>query len=414
MNKNIFDFKKHKLSNGLTITTIKKDTQLASLNIGVAIGSVYEKNSQKGISHFIEHMLFKGTVNKNNEELNEELEQRAGEYNAYTDYTATVYSIRVLKEELEKGVELLSDMLQNSIFPKDEIEKERSVILAEIRTSKDDVEDYSYKKIMEYAFNKSSIKIETIGTENTIKKFKQEELYDFYKTYYVPNNAYITLVSSYSHEEAFALIEKYFENWKEREFEKEKVITEKNIPLKRTSHKKDIEQSTILYLYTFHGLTKEEELALRILNYKFGESANSVLFRKLREEKGLAYDIYSDMDLDKNVKMLTIYTSVNEEDVEEALRTINNCIDDIKNEKIVLDERNVALMKKVLKTAVASTFEDSGQVGDYILHQDIEKRDVYEFIDDMRDMEKVESKHIYEVARKVLQNPTIHILLSKG
>lgn len=413
MDKEIFDLKRHTLDNGVTVVTIKKDTQLASIHIGVKIGSIYERVEQKGISHFVEHMMFKGTEKRTNEELNEELEQRAGEYNAYTDYNCTVYSITALKEEIEQSVDLLGDMLQNSTFPKDEIEKERGVILAEIRTSKDDIEDYSYKKVTECAFKKSSIKIDTIGTKNTVKKFKRDELMKFYKSYYVPNNSYITLVSPYSHDYAIELIKKYFNNWKRQEFSRGQVIVENNIPIKKISYKKDAEQCTIIYLYTFHGLTKDEELALRILNYKFGESANSILFRRLREEKGLAYDVYSELDMSKYVKTLSIYTAVNEDDVEEALAIINESIEDVQNEQIVLDDTNVSLMKKVLKTAVASTLEDSAQLSNYILHQIIDKEDIYEFIDNMKDMEKIKSQDIYDISRKVLKEPTIHILLSE-
>jgi predicted Zn-dependent peptidase len=152
-------------------------------------------------------------------------------------------------------------------------------------------------------------------------------------------------------------------------------------------------------------------LALRILNYKLGESANSVLFRKLREERGLAYDIYSEVDVTENVKLLIMYTSVNEEDVNEALSIIDEVIDDIKDEKIILDERNVSLMKKVLNTAVVGTLEDSTQLGNYVLHQVIDEEDIYEFIDDMDNMENIKSKDIYDIAKKVLVSPTIHILL---
>src|SRR3712207_6410555 len=322
-----------------------------AINLGVKIGSIYENKDEKGIAHFVEHMLFKGTKNRDNKTLNEELEQRAGEYNAYTDYTATVYSITALKEELEKSLELFSDMAQNSIFSEEEMEKERGVILAEIRTSKDDIEDYSYKKTIEYAFKKSPIRINTIGTDKSVKSFTRENLVNFYEKYYVPNNTYITVVSSKNHEEVLKLVEKYFANWKTKEVKRSKVIYEDNISCKKISYKKDIEQSTIIYLYTFHNLDKKEELALRILNYKLGESANSLLFRKLREEKGLAYDIYSELDATKNVKILNIYTAVNEEDVEESLKLIDNIISDIVNEKIILDDSSVALMKKVLKTA---------------------------------------------------------------
>lgn len=411
MEKGIFDLKIFKLNNGVSLVTIKKDTQLASLHVGVKIGAIYEKKEEKGIAHFVEHMMFKGTNNRTNEELNGELEERAGEYNAYTDYNCTVYSITALNEELENSIELLSDMLQYSTFPEEEIEKERGVILAEIRTGKDDVEDYSYAKAIENAFKNSSIKIDIIGKESTVKKFTKEQLLKFYKTYYVANNSYITIVSPREHEEVFNLVNKHFSSWESKEFTRGDVIVENNIPAKKTSYKKDIEQSTILYLYTFHNLSKEEELTLRILNYKLGESANSILFRKLREERGLAYDVYSDLNITKGVKVMSIYTSVNEEDVKEALDLINSIIDDVNNERVILDEKSVALMKKVLKTAVAGTLEDSTQLSNYVLHQIMDREDIYSFVDDIKNMERIQSKDIYDVARKVLNNPTIHILL---
>ncbi|MEA4827051.1 M16 family metallopeptidase [Clostridium sp. JNZ J1-5] len=411
MEKGIFDLKKYNLDNGLNLVTIKKETQLVSIHVGIKIGSIYENREEKGIAHFVEHMLFKGTENKNNEELNESLEQRAGEYNAYTDYNCTVYSITALNDELKMSIELLSDMLQNSTFPADEVEKERGVILAEIRTSKDDIEDYSFRKVMENAFRNSSIKIDTIGKESTIKKFTRDQLVDFYCRYYVPNNTCITIVSPNEHEEVLNLVTKYFSSWKSCDYIKGSVKVENNIPSRKVSYKRDIEQSTIVYLYTFHGLSKQEELALRILNYKLGESANSILFRKLREEKGLAYDVYSELDATKDVKILSIYTSVNEEDVSDAVDTIEGIIYDIKNKNIVLDERNISLMKKVLKTAVAGTLEDSTQLGNYVLHQIIDGEDIYEFVDDMNNMEKIKSEDIYNISRKVLESPTVHILL---
>ncbi|KEH88114.1 M16 family metallopeptidase [Clostridium novyi] len=413
MDKSIFDLNKYTLENGINLITIKKDTQLASINLGVKIGSIYEKKENRGIAHFVEHMLFKGTKNRNNEKLNEELEARAGEYNAYTDYTSTVYSITALREEFIKSLELISDMVKNSNFPQEELEKERGVILAEIRTSKDDIEDYSYRKTMECAFKESPIRINTIGTDESVKSFNREDLLKFYKSYYVPNNVYITVVSSMEHDEVFQLVKECFSNWDSKKVIMEDIICEKNIPLKKYSYKKDIEQSTIIYLYTFHNLSKKEELALRILNYKLGESANSLLFRKLREEKGLAYDVYSELDATKNVKILNIYTAVNEEDVDESINVIENTINDIINKKIILDDTSIALMKKVLKTAVVQTLEDSTELGNYILHQVMDNEDIYEFVDDMNNMKTIKGEDIYKVAEKVLKNPTIHILLSE-
>ena len=410
MNKFNFDTNKIILENGLEIITVKKETQLASVNVGIKIGALYENDSERGISHFIEHMLFKGTKKRGNEELNNLLENLGGEYNAYTDYTATVYSITCLEEEMKNGLDILSDMIINSSFPKDEIEKERGVILSEIKTSKDDVEDLSFKKIHEFAFKKSNLRHEIGGTEKSVSSFNRDDLVSFYNKFYKPDNGIITFVSSLEHDKALELIKNYFENWSGQAEEKIEAILEKNNPKKVTTYKGHIEQSTILYLYTFYELENEKELAFKILNHKFGESSNSILFRELRENRGLAYDVYTHMDMTANIKTLYIFTAVSEENVEEALECIDECIEKVKKEEIIFDESTLSLMKKVHKTAVVSTLEDSSEIGNYVLNQRLENQDIKEFIKDMKDLDKISSKDIYEVGREILNNPTIHIL----
>ncbi len=409
----MFDAKQKVLPNGIKLVTIKKDTQITSMHIGIKIGSIYENNNEKGICHFIEHMLFKGTKNRNNESLNMDLEDLGGEYNAYTDNTSTVYSITALNNELENGLEILSDMLQNSIFPEIEMEKEREVILAEIRTSRDDIEDLSFKKVNELAFNKSPLKYETIGDEKTVKSLTPNKLMDFFEKYYVPNNCYISIVSPFEHEHVLTMVWKYFNEWIWKQFKRNEIIIENNIPGKKVSYKKHIEQSTIIYLFTFHDITKEEELALRILNHKFGESANSILFRKLREEKGFAYDVYTDLDLTNSVKTLYIYTAVGEENIEESLKIIDQSIEQIKNEEVIVDDATIKHMKKVLKTAIAFTLEDCTDIGNYVLHQIIDEDEIYKFVSDMKQMDNIKKEHIYNVARLVFKQPTIHIFKSE-
>jgi predicted Zn-dependent peptidase len=413
MKKKVFDSRDSIMKNGIRLITIKRDTQIASVHCGIKIGPIYEEIGEKGISHFIEHMLFKGTNNRNNEELNDSLEQLGGEYNAYTDYTSTVFSITALEEELESGISLLSDMLVNSTFPNEEIEKERGVILAEIRTSKDDIEDLSFRKINEFAFKKNALKHEIIGEEKTVLGFCREQLKNFYGQYYVPNNCFITVVSSMDHNDVENMVNQYFSNWIRKDFSLREVIQERNYPGIFTSIKKAIEQSTITFLYTFYNLNKEQELALKILNHKFGESANSILFRELREERGLAYDIYTHLDMSAHVKTLYIYTSVSTENINETIAIIEECVEKIKNGSVIFDERVVNLMKKVLKTAVTSTLEDSSDLGNYALHQCIDGESIYEFVEDMENMNKIKDDHIYNIARLVFCDPTIHILKPK-
>lgn len=405
-----FDVKKHKLKNGLDVITIKRDTQIAAINIGIKVGALYENEDEKGISHFIEHLLFKGTKNRSDEQLNEELEALGGEYNAYTDYDATVYTISCLMEEFENAVELLGDMVVNSSFDKEEIEKERGVILSEIKTSRDDIEDFSFKNVNKIAFEKSGLKYEVTGIEEDVSKFTREEIVNYYKMHYTPKNSLITMVTSLEHNEAIKLVEESFGSWKGEKPVNKPIIKEDNKPIKEISYKNDLEQSTIVYLYTFNNITKDDELPLRILNHRLGESANSLLFREVRENRGLAYDIYTHLEITNNIKTLYIYTAVSEENIEEAENAINMTLSNVIEGKIQIGERDLDIMKKVHKTAVISTLEDSAELCNYMLHQDLEGEDIYEFVKDMDRLNNLDVEKINKVAKEILNKPTIHIL----
>ncbi|MGG7058556.1 M16 family metallopeptidase [Clostridium tertium] len=407
-----FDVERHFLDNGLEVITIKKDTKITSINVGVKVGSLYEEINEKGISHFIEHMLFKGTKSRTYEELNDELEFLGGEYNAYTDYTSTVYTISCLEEEIKNAISILGDMIINPAFNSDELEKERGVILAEMRASKDDIEDLSFKRTNEIAFNKNPLKYDVAGLEENVKSYKRKDLLNYYNKYYLPNNALVTMVSSYEHSEAFEEIKKVFSNWEMGEKPNKSFVQENNFQKSVTTIKDNIEQNTIVYLYTFYNLSKDLELPLRILNHRLGESSNSLLFREVREKRGLAYDIYTSIDMTNNVKTLYIYTAVGEEDLNSAIEAIDETISSIKNGDLSIGERDLELMKKVHKTAVISTLEDPSELCNYMLHQALDKEDIYEFVDDMEKLNGLDINKIHEVANTVLNNPTIHILKS--
>lgn len=398
------------LPNGLKVITIKKDTRLASINIGVNIGSLYEDEKELGISHFVEHMLFKGTKNRSNEQLNRELEFLGGDYNAYTDYISTVYSITCLDEEFEKGIELLSDMVLNSSFDEKEMKKEKGVVLSEIKSDKDDIEDLSISRTHEYAFDKSALRNSIAGTEEHVKGFKRKQVYDFYKKYYTPDNCVIVTVSAFSHEQMQKIITDLFGKWEGKSHKKAKIIKEENKELIKTTYKSQIEQGTVTYLYAFKEVCEKDKLPLKILSYKLAESSNSILFRELREERGLAYDVYSQMDLDENVNTMNIFTSVREESIDEVIEVIDKAILDIKNKDINFDEDMLCMMKKTHKTGVVSTLEDCSSLCSYVLVQSLAGKDITEFINSMEELETLTGEDIYRVCNKYLNKPTIHIL----
>lgn len=398
------------LPNGLKVITIKKDTRLASINIGVNIGSLYEDEKELGMSHFVEHMLFKGTKNRSNEQLNRELEFLGGDYNAYTDYISTVYSITCLDEEFEKGIELLSDMVLNSSFDEKEMKKEKGVVLSEIKSDKDDIEDLSISRTHEYAFDKSALRNSIAGTEEHVKGFKRKQVYDFYKKYYTPDNCVIVTVSAFSHEQMQKIITDLFGKWEGKSHKKAKIIKEENKDIVKTTYKSKIEQGTVTYLYAFKEVCEKDKLPLKILSYKLAESSNSILFRELREERGLAYDVYSQMDLDENVNTMNIFTSVREESIDEVIEVIDKAILDIKNKDINFDEDMLCMMKKTHKTGVVSTLEDCSSLCSYVLVQSLAGKDITEFINSMEELETLTGEDIYRVCNKYLNKPTIHIL----
>lgn len=398
------------LPNGLKVITIKKDTRLASINIGVNIGSLYEDEKELGMSHFVEHMLFKGTKNRSNEQLNRELEFLGGDYNAYTDYISTVYSITCLDEEFEKGIELLSYMVLNSSFDEKEMKKEKGVVLSEIKSDKDDIEDLSISRTHEYAFDKSALRNSIAGTEEHVKGFKRKQVYDFYKKYYTPDNCVIVTVSAFSHEQMQKIITDLFGKWEGKSHKKAKIIKEENKDIVKTTYKSQIEQGTVTYLYAFKEVCEKDKLPLKILSYKLAESSNSILFRELREERGLAYDVYSQMDLDENVNTMNIFTSVREESIDEVIEVIDKAILDIKNKDINFDEDMLCMMKKTHKTGVVSTLEDCSSLCSYVLVQSLAGKDITEFINSMEELETLTGEDIYRVCNKYLNKPTIHIL----
>lgn len=413
MNKLKLDKNITKLPNGMTVVTIKKDTMLVAINVAIKIGSLYEEDTERGMCHFIEHMMFKGTKTRNNEILNEELESLGGEYNAYTDYTSTVYSINCINEETKNAMKLLGDMMINSAFPEDEIEKEKGVVIAEIRSSKDDVEEFSLNRANEIGFSKSPLRYDVAGLERTVEKFTKDSIIKFYNKYYTPDNSIIVAVSSLDHNEMLDIISDNFKCWEGKCHKKIEVVKEKNKAITSTTHKKHIEQSTITYLYSLVDITKEDELPLKILSHKLGDSDNSVLFRELREKRGLAYDVYSYLDIGHDVNIMNIFAAVSKEDLKESENIIEKAISNIKNEVIDFDSKSLGIIKKIHRTAVISMLEDYSDLCSYALNQILEGENLKDLEKSIEELDKITKEDIYRVCRKYLNSPTIHILKSE-
>lgn len=412
MEKKYFDSKEFCLENGLRIICIKTFAELFSINIGVKVGSMHEAEDEKGLSHFVEHMVFKGTKKRSNNMVNEDIEGLGGSYNAFTTYSETVYGFTALNEEFENSVEILSDLTLNPAFPEDELEKEKEVIVSEIRADLDDLEQCSYNNINSEAFERSFLRWDIAGSEGHVRSYTAGDLRAFYEKHYIPNNSVIAVASPFEYEHVVSTVEKYFSSWKKRDEPKIDIEDEQNAKKEILIRKPDLEQSSIVYLYTFYGLSRREEIALDIINYRLGESSNSLLFKKLREEKALTYEGYSSMDSSEHVKTLYIYTSLSRSNIEEAKSTIDKIIEEIVEGNLI-EEKNINLMKKTIRTSIASALLDPEHICSYVLTEVIEGREVYDFGMDLELLSSITRDEILSVAGKVFKNPTTQIISSE-
>lgn len=403
----MIDFKQTVLQNGISLVTVKKSGELFSLNLAVKVGSLAESQKEKGICHFIEHMLFKGTDFDDNLSLNNKIERLGGDFNAYTDYISTVFSISALTEELDNGMQILRDMLICPKFSDEDLEKEKGVILSELRASLDDAEEITHKNLYYNAYDRSPLKYDVIGNEDTITSFTSGMLKDFHRKYYVPNHAILVIVSDLEHGDVIEKVEKIFGKWQIQADRPLDLVFEKNIPGRHTSFK-DMEQSSLAFLYTFH-MTEKEKLPLRILNYKLGVSGNSILFRELRENRGLAYDIYSDLDLTENIQNFLIYTQVPDESLDEAEELILSILSEVKEGKY-FQKDDLVIMKKVLKTSIFGTLDNIHDLSSFILDEMLNHEKPTMFEKDLEKLNEVTLEDIISVSRKVFEGPTIYRL----
>lgn len=409
METHMHNYNQTLLPNKMTLVTIKKPGQLFSLNLGIKVGSLNESLEEKGISHFIEHMLFKGTIHEDNEELNRSIEMLGGDFNAFTDYISTVFTVSALREELDSSLRILQDMLLYPAFNPEEMEKERGVILSELRSSLDDPEEISHRSLFFKAYEKSPLKYDVIGLHKTISRFTPGDLQAFHHKHYIPNNAVLVLISELSDEEALKLVTGYFGQWEEGRVEKKAYTFEKNKPGFHTTTK-DIEQSTLSLLYSFK-VSEKEKLPLRVLNFKLGQSGNSILFRELREKRGLVYDVYSDLDLTENIHNLIIYTQVADESLDMAMEVIVDILEDIKR-KAYFHPVDLEVMKKVMKTSIYGTLENIHDLSSFILEEILNNEDPMDFQKDLLRLEEVTLDDIVEVAKKIFNGPTVFKLRS--
>ena len=329
--------KKHTLDNGIRIVMEKIDyVRSASIGIWVNVGSNNENDETNGLSHFIEHMLFKGTKNRKANEIAEEIDSIGGQINAFTSKECTCFYVKVLDENIKEAVDILSDMFFNSVFSQEEIDKEISVVIEEIKMYEDSPEDIVHDKLSEIIFNESPMAYNILGTEKNLKTFTKDKVKSYMYENYSPSNTVISIAGSFDEEEFIEQIEEQFKAWVNKEVKK--IHTESNYQRKVVGINKDLEQLHMCIGNKTFGRHDKNYHSLLVLNNLFGGTMSSRIFQEVREKKGLVYSIYSFVSNYSDTGIFSIYAGMSYEQVEDALRTILTEMSSIKNGNITEEE----------------------------------------------------------------------------
>jgi len=288
-----------------------------SIGIWVKAGAVDETAKNSGISHFIEHMLFKGTEKRSAKKIAEDVDKIGGQINAFTGKEATCYYLKTLSDNIDKAADILIDMFLNSKFDEEEMEKEKRVICEEIKMIEDSPEDYAHDIISELIFKGTPLAKSVIGTPKSLQGITRKAVKRYIEEEYTRDNIIVSVCGSFDQDHVCELFDSKLIALKAHKTPKQHEDAEYKPRFKVKV--KDIEQSHICLGLKGLAIDDDRYYALMLLNNIMGGSMSSRLFQNIREEKGLAYSVYSMSSSFSNTGYFNIYAGVSHEKVRDAI-----------------------------------------------------------------------------------------------
>ncbi|WP_411168109.1 M16 family metallopeptidase [Clostridium sp. MB05] len=403
---------KYKLINNLEVIYKRTTSMLTSICISIDAGACKEEELL-GLAHATEHMIYKGTNKRSEEEINKALSQTFGFQNAMTNYPYVIYYGTMLKEDFEKGVEIFSDIILRPKFSPKGFKEEMDVIKEELKEWDEDLEQYCEDKLFFNSFNDRRIKYPIIGTEESLKNITLKDLKDFYQSNYLPSKTSIAVVSSLDFNEVTELIEKYFQDWKRKnnDTDKEIIYEKPNV----TTYK-DLKEGTntckVEIIFPIDELSNKEIKALRIFNEYFGEGVDSLLYDRLRTKNGLVYDVLTKIAFEKYIKLYKINFSTSKENLEKSLDLIDECIKDIDRFKEEITKEDLAIFIKTMKLKRLFREEQNIILAKELSTYNTMFRDENIYLEEFNEIDNIDKSFIYEVVKKVFNSKTIEIVCS--
>lgn len=398
-----------KLQNGINLILSKNtSTNTATVLVMVKTGSKNESKDTNGISHFLEHLMFKGTKEyESPHKLSIALDNLGGEFNAYTSEEFTGYWIKIEHSKLESALALLSEMLINSTFPEEEINRERGVIIEEMNMIQDDPMRHIYSLFTQCLYGDTPAGRKVIGPKENIETITRETILNYYKTQYNPNNLTIAITGNISN--ANTLAEKYFNFTNNSQKTEAKKVTVKQTKPNIEIINKKTDQAHLSLGFHAYNIDHPKEMTLKLLAAILGGSMSSRLFMELREKKGLAYYTRTFPDFYSDCGYMTTNAAVPATKLEEAIKIILNEYKIIKEIPVTEDELNK--VKNIIKGKLAIELEQSDEVAEWYAESHLIRGRIITPEEYISKIEKVSIKDIQDVANELFTTNNINLAI---
>jgi predicted Zn-dependent peptidase len=380
--------------------------ETVSIAFGVKSGSCDESEKNNGISHFLEHMAFKGTAKRDYLEIAKIIDNAGGYINAYTAKDRTVYYVKLMKNDLELGVDVISDIVQNSIFPEKEIEKERGVILQELSATLDSPDDVVFDNFYRDAFGENTSLGRTIlGPKENIEKLQKNDFQSYIDSRYSTQNSCLAISGNVDQSKTSDIIDKYFSNLK--------TFTPSDSPKDQYSggssitHKEDLQQVQCVLGFKSEQYTSENKYAIGILSSILGGGMSSRLFREIREERGLAYTVSSFNDTYENTGLFGVYAGTSPDKVDEFLTAT---IDELKKISDGITDEEMSRVIKQTQSGIAMSNESTNSRSQKLITDNLHLGRVVEYSEIMEKIQNVTKQDIINLAQSIFKSkPTLTI-----
>lgn len=346
------------LDNGVRLLYKFKDIEHTSFCISLESGANSESKYEVGMAHALEHILFKGTKELKEDEINEKLDDLFGFNNAMTNFPYVIYYGTTAKEDFEEGFSLYSDIVLHPVFEKSGFSEELGVIKQESDEWKEDLEQHVEDIALMNGLSKERIGNLIIGEKEHIEAISLQKLKDFYDRNYVSKNMVVSVVTSLPIENVKEIVEKNFSKAKEGNVLKKYI--KRNMECGIFTKKIDGNSgSKICCLFDINELSIEEVTLLKIFNLWFGEGVSSILYDEIRTKNGLAYEVYSEVKYEKGIRLFKIYLGTSKDKEEQALELIQKCIAKAKDIENCLSEEDLNKLIKRFKLKNSLDLEKS-------------------------------------------------------